>query len=314
MLKSKNKIIGITLGDPCGVGPEITAQALSRPDIQRLGHFVIIGDYFVMEHFPIRNLKNCTFLDVNLLPKNKWKLGKPSLESGQASLEYLKTSVELIQAKKIDALVTGPLSKEWVSFSLPGFHGHTEYLAEAFGVKNVEMLFVAGTWRVIIATRHIPLSQVPTAVTRKNLGGTIAMTHHILKSMFKIKDPQIAVCGLNPHAGEGGRIGKEDIKVVLPAILAAQKQKMKICGPFAADTLFVPHNAKKYDAIISLYHDQGLGPIKALFFPNLVNLTIGLPFIRTSTAHGTAFDIAGKNMADPASMCEAIKLAFELSS
>ncbi|MBF0484018.1 MAG: 4-hydroxythreonine-4-phosphate dehydrogenase PdxA [Candidatus Omnitrophica bacterium] len=290
MSRLKNKVIGITLGDPCGVGPEIIAKALRRPDIKKLGKFVIIGDDL------------------------KWKLGKPSAQSGKASLEYLNTGIELIKQKKIDALVTGPLSKELVSLSCPGFHGHTEYLAEAFNVKNVEMLFVAGKWKVIIATRHIPLNQVSSAITVKGLSQTIELTHSVLQKMFKIKKPKIAVCGLNPHAGEGGKIGMEEKEVVSKAVDAAQDRKMKIYGPFAADTLFVPVNGEKYDAIISMYHDQGLGPIKALFFPNLVNVTIGLPFIRTSTAHGTAFGIAGKNVADPSSMIEAIKLAFELSA
>jgi len=312
-LKPK-KSIGITLGDPSGIGPEVVAKALSNPSIRNLAHFVIIGDYEVYAKYSLSNYKNCSFLDCKSISLKNLKIGKENALSGKASLAYLNKAIELLKEKKISSLATAPVSKEAISLHMKSlFKGHTEFLADAFNVKKVGMMFVADNIRLIIATRHIPLNKVCSSLNREDLYETIRLTHQGLENLFKIKKPTIAVCGLNPHAGEGGKIGREEIDVIVPAIKKANKDKMNVEGPFAADTIFTPETRNKYDVIIAMYHDQGLVGVKTLCFKELVNLTIGLPFIRTSTAHGTAFNIAGKNQADPSSMCEAIKLAAELT-
>ena len=287
MPTSRSKIrVGITAGDPRGIGPEVVAKALKRKDVARLAHFEIIGEH--QSH-----------LTAQL--------------AGKLSLNSLKFAVRLLKDKKIEALVTAPVSKEAISLVEPSFQGHTEFLAQAFGVKNVGMLFVADKLRTIIVTRHIPLNKVSQSINRKNILETITLTHDALVNQFLISHPRIAVCGLNPHAGEGGTIGKEEIEKIIPAIKDARRKRINVDGPFAADTLFTSNKIHHYDAVVAMYHDQGLIPIKALAFQKAVNVTIGLPFIRTSPAHGTAFDIAGKNKADPSSMIEAIKLAVRLA-
>ncbi|MCA9400985.1 MAG: 4-hydroxythreonine-4-phosphate dehydrogenase PdxA, partial [Candidatus Omnitrophica bacterium] len=215
--------------------------------------------------------------------------------------------------ESIAAIVTAPVCKEQIVRFIPDFHGHTEYFADAFGATRYEMMFVAKKMKTIIVTRHIPLKDVPKALTIEKIHHSIMETHHALHTLFRVKKPKIAICGLNPHAGEGGTIGKEDLQFIVPAIDRARKTQIEVLGPFPADTLYVPQHAQKFDCIIAMYHDQGLTPIKALYFDELVNLTIGLPFIRTSPAHGTAFNIAGTGEAKPSSMKAAIKLACDLT-
>jgi len=210
--------------------------------------------------------------------------------------------------------VTAPVCKETICRFKPFFQGHTEFLSNAFGIKNVGMMFVAKNLRTILVTRHIPLGKVSKAINTQLVYETVSLANTTLKNQFRIKRPVIAVCGVNPHAGEGGTIGKEEINAVIPAIVKAKHNRINVQGPFAADTLFSPDISKRYDAVVAMYHDQGLIPVKTLYFTELVNLTVGLPFIRTSPAHGTAFDIAGKNRSNSSSMCEAIKLAVRLSS
>lgn len=312
MTSSKKPIIGITMGDPAGIGPEIIVKAISMPCINRLAHFQIIGDQRIFSRYQKRPLKNCTFLDLKNVP-NKMSLGTINKAAGRAAMEYLDTALSLLQTKKINALVTAPLCKEAVQLTNPHFKGHTEYLAAFFHVKEFDMMFVLDDLKVVITTRHVPVSEIPKQITRKLVTKTILLTARSLKDHFHIRQPRIAVCGLNPHAGEGGHIGNEEIKVITPVIRQIQRTCKNLRGPFAADTLFYNANASKYDAIIAMYHDQGLAPIKTAHFYKLVNLTIGLPVIRTSPAHGTAFDIVGKNKADPSSMCESIKLAVRLA-
>jgi 4-hydroxythreonine-4-phosphate dehydrogenase len=312
-MQTKNKCIGITLGDPAGIGPEVVAKALANPAIRKLGSFKLIGDHWIYKKYSTTNYKNCSFLDLKSIQPKQWKIGKPNLASAKASLNALNKGIELLKNKEISSLVTAPLSKEPIGRILPSFQGHTEFLADAFDIKHVGMMFVADKVRTIIVTRHIPLNKVCNAISTANVYDTIDLTHRALRDMFKIKKPVIGVCGVNPHAGEGGTIGKEELTKIIPAIKKARRRRMNIEGPFAADTLFSPDIAQQYDAIVAMYHDQGLIPVKTLCFKELVNLTIGLPFIRTSPAHGTAFNIAGKHKADPSSMCAAIKLAAELT-
>jgi 4-hydroxythreonine-4-phosphate dehydrogenase len=312
--KAPHNRIGITLGDPAGIGPEVIAKCLASRVLQKKADFTLIGDELIFAKYFPKRPSSCNFLDLCILKQNI-KPGQPNRETAQAALAYLKKSVELIQQNQIDALVTGPLSKEAISTVLnQNFQGHTEFLADAFGVKNFDMMFVSGKLRTVVVTRHIPLSQVSNALSTDKILQTIQLTQTSLKNHFKIAKPKIAVCGLNPHAGEGGKMGREEIEKITPAIQLAQKENVLVKGPFPADTIFCPKLMKNFDAIVAMYHDQGIIPVKTLAFNTLVNMTIGLPFIRTSPAHGTAFNIAGKNIADPSSMQAAIQLAVELSS
>jgi 4-phospho-D-threonate 3-dehydrogenase / 4-phospho-D-erythronate 3-dehydrogenase len=235
----------------------------------------------------------------------------PIKQRVKGRLNYLTRPIALIKEGAADALVTAPLSKEAVSRYARNFVGHTEYLAKGFGVKNFDMMFIAPGVRLTIVTRHVPLKDVPKLITQKAVFDSIALMARTLKEKFKISDPKIAVLGLNPHAGEGGLLGGEDVKHILPAIRKAKLQGINAKGPFPADTFFAfPYGC---DGIIAMYHDQGLAPIKGLYMKELVNFTAGLPFVRTSPSHGTAFDIVGKNKADPSSMISAIKLACQLA-
>jgi len=312
-LKSNNKIIGITQGDPGGIGPEVTAKALIKFKQTPSIRFMVIGDQFVYKKYNKTNRRDVDFWDAKFLSPNDWKLGRISAMNGQASLQYLTIALDLLRTKTISALVTAPVSKEGIIQTVKNFTGHTEFLARHSRSKSVGMMFVGKSLRTIIVTRHIPLKKVPADINVNNVLETILLAHRALRTQFNIDRPRIAVCGLNPHAGEGGTMGTEEITAIIPAIQKARQMKMQVAGPFAADTLFRPIKIKEYDCIVAMYHDQGLIPVKSLYFDQVVNLTVGLPFIRTSPAHGTAFDIAGKNKADPSSMLEAIKLAVQLS-
>ena len=301
------------MGDPSGIGPEVIAKSLSKASIRRLAKFIIVGDYGIYRRYSSKHFDKCTFIDLKNISPTQFHFGKSNAQSAKASLEYLKEALGLIMKKEVNALVTAPVSKEAICAIGEEFHGHTEYIANYFGIKNFAMMFVAHALKTVVVTRHIPLKEVSRAVSPKRLYDTIVLTADALKRNFRIKHPSIAVCGMNPHAGEQGTIGTEEIITISPAIQRLKRKGLNIFGPFSADTLFYPPMAKKYDSIVAMYHDQGLIPIKTLYFNKLVNLTLGLPFIRTSPAHGTAFDIVGKNKADPSSMIEAIKLAVQLS-
>jgi len=284
------------MGDPRGIGPEVTRKALAKiiKDTTPFS-FIVIGDKKILGRLPL----NVEVVDVRYR------------SAGEGSLKFLDKAIELIRAGRADALVTAPLSKEAVSRYHKGFSGHTEYLADAFGIKDFDMMFIAPRIHLTIVTRHVPLKDVPALITSKAVYNSIALMSKTLKDTFKIRDPKIAVLGLNPHAGEGGLLGSEDIRHILPAIAKAKLKGINAVGPMPADTFFSFHSG--FDGVISMYHDQGLPPLKGLYMKELVNFTAGLPFVRTSPAHGTAYDIAGKNKADPSSMLSALKLACQLA-
>lgn len=311
--KSKTDLIGITIGDPAGVGPEVVAKALRDPSLKRLAQFVIIGDKKTYLRYGQRAPSGCAFIDLKASSPRPIVPGKPDRHTAKAAFSYLEKAVELLKHKEITALVTAPVSKDGIASLGVNFRGHTEYLAKAFRSKDVGMMFVAKTLKTLIVTRHIPLGRVKHNVTKQSVYNAIVLADGALKRHFKLPRPVIAVCGLNPHAGEGGKLGDEELKIIIPAIKKAQHKGIRVKGPFPADTIFEPEISKGYDLIVAMYHDQGLIAPKAMHFSTLVNLTIGLPFIRTSPAHGTAFNIAGKNKADPGSMKEAIRLAAQLS-
>lgn len=283
------------MGDPKGIGPEVVRKALAQKSLLKEGRFIVVGDQKKLG----RVHPSVKVVDV------------PYKSHGEGSLKFLDKAIALIKAGSADALVTAPLSKESVSRYHKNFKGHTEYLAEAFDVKNFDMMFITPQVRLTIVTRHVPLKDVPGLITQKAVFDSIALMAKTLKDKFKIKNPKIAVLGLNPHAGEGGLLGSEDVKSILPAIRKAREHGINAVGPLPADTFFAFH--KPYDGIIAMYHDQGLTPLKGLYMKELVNFTAGLPFVRTSPAHGTAFDIAGKNKADPSSMLSALNLACQLA-
>lgn len=313
MSKSSRSVIGITLGDPFGIGPEVIAKALSAPRVKNKSDFLVIGDFnlfrsFRKERFPYE------FFDLKNVPSNKIQFGKPTTLGAQASLDYLDTAISLLKTKQIHALVTAPVCKESICSLGVRFQGHTEYLAQAFHTRKFGMMFVSEELKTILVTRHIPLKSVSQELTQRNIFETIELVDASLKKYFRIRKPRVAVCGLNPHAGEGGVLGDEEVLKIIPAMRRARQQGIQVFGPLPGDTAFIPQQRKLYDAFVAMYHDQGLIMIKGLYFDSVVNFTCGLPFIRTSPAHGTAFDIAGKNVADPTSMIHAIKLAQRLSA
>ena len=286
------------MGDPKGVGPEVIRKALTDKSLLAQGCFIVVGDKKALG----RVHPSVVVIDV------------PYKSTGEGSLKFLDRAILLIKGRVADALVTAPLSKHAVSRFSHHFVGHTEYLAQAFEVKNFDMMFVADQMRLTIVTRHVPLKEVPKLITQKAVFDSIALMASTLKDKFKIKEPKIAVLGLNPHAGEGGLLGREDSKFILPAIRKAKAQGINAQGPLPADTFFAfSQRSNPYDGVIAMYHDQGLAPLKGKYMKELVNFTAGLPFVRTSPAHGTAYDIAGKNKADPSSMLAALKLACELT-
>lgn len=301
------------MGDPFGIGPEIVKKAIDSSRLDKRARFVLIGDKTIFARYKILPQANVSLLEVESRYNKVLKIGAVDQSAALASLNYLHQAICLIQSKKAHALVTAPVCKEGIAKILPSFCGHTDFLAEQFAVKKFGMMFVGPGIKTMIATRHVAIKDVSIALTQKVILSTIELMHGALKRFFKVSHPRIAVCGLNPHAGENGTIGREEITRIIPAINKAKRRNIQTLGPFAADTLFIPSNLEKYDGIVAMYHDQGLAPVKALYFDKLVNLTVGLPFVRTSPAHGTAFDIAGKSIADPSSMIEAMNLAARLS-
>ncbi len=260
-------------------------KALKDPHIKKLAHWKIYGTKFL-----------------KLLGEKK---------SGFKSLEALQQAVDDLKNKKVDVLVTAPISKERIQKAGFKFPGHTEYLTHEFKAKKSVMMFVSPRLKVSLVTIHEPLKKVSSLLTATKIFDTIDLTYQSLQNDFRIKHPKIAVCGLNPHASEKGLFGNEEAKIIIPAIRRAQK-KMNVMGPYPADSIFHQAAQGKFDAVVALYHDQGLIPVKTLDFHHGVNMTLGLPIIRTSPDQGCAFDIAHQGKANPASMKAAMKLAVEV--
>lgn len=297
----KKPVIAITIGDPAGIGPEIVQKALACQKHWRASFLVVGG---------ARNAN-----------RKKIKPGEISASCGRAAIEYIDEAVGLIKSGAADALVTAPISKEAASLAGFKFPGHTEYLAYLTGTKKFCMMLAGGPIRVVLVTRHVALKDVAKKLSAADIYDAIIITHNVLRKNFRIKNPKIAVCALNPHAGENGLFSDEEKRIITPAIKKAEAAlgasgclPLSIIGPLPADSLFYNAYKGKYDAEIVMYHDQGLIPLKMVARNSAVNVTLGLPFVRTSPAHGTAFDIAGKNIADPSSMIAAIDLAVKLSS
>ncbi len=315
-LRSSKARIVITAGDPSGVGAEVALKALASPKISGLANFLLIGDAYVIETLK-KDMKlkpKVPLLDLGNVPPKTFRYGALSAAFGKASLEYIDKALEIIKSGEADALVTAPVNKLAIKSSgVSDFEGHTEYLAAHTGAKDVAMMFVGKSLKVTLVTRHTALKDVPGALSPEHIYRTIMLTHKYLKDFFGIRNPRIGVSGLNPHAGEGGIFGDEEKTLISPAIKKALQQIAGVSGPIPPDVIFYECLNKKFDAVVAMYHDQALIPFKMLYFKEGVNLTLGLPFIRTSPDHGTAFDIAGKGIADPTSMAEAIMLACRLA-
>lgn len=315
LLSSKPRIV-ITMGDPSGVGPEVTLKALASPKIKGLADFIVVGNRFIMEKAARElGLKfAASLIDMDNVPQKIFTYGKSHPAFGKASIQYIDKALEVIGNNNADSLVTAPINKASINAAhYEGFEGHTEYLAQKARASNFAMMFVGKKLKITLVTRHIALRDLPKRLSEARILSAIELTDRYLRKFFRIPAPRIGVAGLNPHAGEGGMFGCEEDLVIAPAIKKAAKYVKGLTGPVSPDVIFNMALDGKFDAVVSMYHDQALIPFKILYFNTGVNLTLGLPFVRTSPDHGTAFDIAGKGIADPSSMIEAIKLACRLS-
>ena len=286
--------IAITVGDPSGIGPEIAVKSSLEPRVLEVAEIVIYGPS----------------TDEAL---KAFKTGEVTAESGRVAYETILQAVEDVQAERLDALVTGPINKAaFAAAGLP-WKGHTDLLAHLTNAPRVAMMFHSQSLRVVLATVHVPLAEVPQCLTADLLETTIRLAAAELPR-FGFPSPRLALAGLNPHAGEGGLLGKEEVEMFSPVVMACRSDNIDITGPLPADTVFVNAVRGQFDAVVACYHDQGLIPAKLVAFGETVNVTLGLPIIRTSVDHGTAFDIAGQGVADSSSMIEAVLLAARLAS
>jgi 4-hydroxythreonine-4-phosphate dehydrogenase len=333
-----NKIIALTSGDPAGIGPELILRSLSKNRFSGC-KFIIIGDKKVIDETKkklarkVKNICRYNLIDenyfnnlrqagqlkqrVNLLDldiiKGKYPKGKINRLCGEASARYIIKADELIKKGSIAALVTAPINKDAVNLAGYNWRGHTETLAKLSKTDNFAMSFVAGPLKIVLATTHIALKKVSKKLKKDDILNKIILADKYLKRYFNIRKPLIGICGLNPHASDNGLFGNEEKNIIKPAVKEAKKKKIRARGPLSAEQLFYEAYHKKIDAVIAMYHDQALIPIKMVLRNKAVNLTMGLPYIRTSPSSGTAFDIASKFIADETTMSEAIKLAINLT-
>jgi 4-hydroxythreonine-4-phosphate dehydrogenase len=319
--------IAITMGEPGGIGPEVIVKSLSSSDIRDYCTPIVIGNAGILQEAvklaglplkvqPVFNVSDVkplkgTIAAMNVKSPSRFKKGAASKNAGRAVVQYIQRAVEMALKKEVKSIVTAPLSKE--SLKLAGFQwrGHTELLAELTNTKEFTMMFVSDKLKLILSTLHVPLRDVPDVIKEKLVFKTIVLATKGAE-MIGIKKPRIAVAGLNPHAGESGLLGKEEMRAIIPAVNNARKKGFNVSGPYPPDVVFYKAYNGYFDIVVSMYHDQGLIPFKMLAFDSGVNVTVGLPIIRTSPDHGTGFDIAWKNIANPSSMLEAIKLASKL--
>lgn len=290
--------IALTSGEPAGIGPELCLRVASQTDVVLIGDRSLLGGAPHVEHVPLARPAVPGRLD----PAN-----------ARYVLAILDRALRGCLSGEFDAMVTAPVQKSVINDAGIAFTGHTEYLAEHAGAAHVVMMLVGGGLRVALATTHLALAEVPRAISTSGLVSTLRVLDADLRSRFRIARPRILVSGLNPHSGESGHLGREDIETIAPAIAEAVRAGIDAKGPIPADTLFVPERLRAADAVLAMYHDQGLPVLKYASFGRGVNITLGLPFIRTSVDHGTALDLAGTGRADDSSLAEAVKLAVELT-
>ena len=322
-------IIAITMGDPAGIGPEVILKALGQDEVRDSARFLIFGDANILHReakdrdfniplIPIPEVSQAEFPSNGLEIINLGILsptieyGRPSAASGGAAFKYIKNAALAALHGEVDAVVTAPISKEALKMAGHNYPGHTEILAELCKTSDYAMMLAGPHLRVVLCTVHVPYTKVPSMLSKELIFKTIRITHESL-SRYLGKSPRIAVASLNPHAGEGGMFGDEEARYIRPAVEEASSKGIDASGPYPPDTLFYWTSKGKYDAVVCMYHDQGLIPLKLLDFERGVNVTLGLPIIRTSVDHGTAYDIAGKGIADPSSMAEAVRMAVEMA-
>ncbi|OPX20351.1 MAG: 4-hydroxythreonine-4-phosphate dehydrogenase PdxA [Desulfobacca sp. 4484_104] len=319
--------LAITMGDVTGIGPEITAMSLARKEIYQLCQPLVIGDWAALERAvalcaPQLGIRTVTHPDegqyqagsIDLLALSQLApadqvYGHPTPASGAKMVEFILKAVDLALSGEVAAVVTGPISKAAMHLAGYDYPGHTELLAERTGAAEMAMMLAGDGFRVVLATIHCPLVEVASRLNTTALVRLITLTHRSLRVDFGLSQPRIGVAALNPHASEGGLFGTEEAAIISPAIEQAQTAGIPVTGPFPADTLFVRQQRGEFDAVVAMYHDQGLIPLKLLYFGRAVNITLGLPIVRTSVDHGTAYDLAGTGQADPGSLKAAIRLA-----
>lgn len=328
MSNTKPRIV-ITMGDPSGVGPEIIAAALADPSIRRICRPLVIGDAGAMARgiaiagTDLRVLRSSSFipedfsdalpiLEITNLADEDMRFGSPSIAGGEAMFRAICEAARLCLAGDADAIATAPISKEAMNRAGHLYPGHTELLAELTGAERVVMMLAGTQLRVTLVTIHESLADVPRLVTFEGVLDTVRITHRDVHRYFK-RDPRIAVLALNPHCGEGGMFGDEEGRIIAPAVEAARREGIDVVGPLSADTLFHFAVQGDYDAVVCMYHDQGLIPLKLLHFDDGVNVTLGLPIIRTSVDHGTAYNLAGTGRASAESMKAAIRMAADMA-
>jgi 4-phospho-D-threonate 3-dehydrogenase / 4-phospho-D-erythronate 3-dehydrogenase len=330
-MSTERPSIGITMGDPCGIGAEIIVKALADDDLRRRARFVVFGfheqlaytaDLLEMGFACFRdhpeNIRrythDLTVLDYDEIAQPIAMPRGPSRIGGVASMTFCQDAITAAQGGLIDAMVTAPISKtSWKLAKYRKYPGHTELLADRCKTRHVAMMFVAPKLKVALATIHEGLFDIRNSFTIGCVFNPIDLADTALREWFGVEKPRIAVAGLNPHAGEDGQFGDEERRIIEPAVTMASEAGINVSGPFPADTLFLRAVQGEFDCVVAMYHDQGLIPIKLLGWEDAVNLTLGLPIIRTSPDHGTAFDIAGRKRANPSSMIAAIHLAIDLA-
>jgi 4-hydroxythreonine-4-phosphate dehydrogenase len=309
------------MGDPAGVGPEVALRALADSDLAPDCDFSLVGDPDALEYWAARlslpltaRVADCGARAGKIAP------GSPSVEGAGAALASIETAARMCMSRDADAMVTAPVSKAGIAETGVEFPGHTEFLAELTAATDYVMTFVHEEQRVGLVTTHLPLSAVPAAITTDLVLSKLRILAGGLSSWLGVESPSIAVAALNPHAGEGGKFGDEDSRVIAPAVARARDEGIDAAGPFAADSIFVGHGDRDaggpgsgYDAILAMYHDQGTIAAKLMGFGHSVNLTLGLPIVRTSVDHGTAFELAGRACADHGSMAAAVSLAAAIA-
>ena len=342
----RKPLIGVTIGDPSGIGPEVVLRALADRRTRAAARFMVFGSAAVLRRVarelcldapdfrdapegPIGRDAGPFLMECGECPGRLALLGRPTAAGGVASVAWIECAVQMALDSRIGAVVTAPISKEAIHRAGYDWPGHTEMIAESAGVRKPVMMMVGGGpfgraqgrpegnrmggLRVALVTTHAAIKDLPELITRKNVTETIRIVHRDLRRWFGLRKPRIGVCGLNPHAGEAGLFGTEEKKAIAPAIRQARREGIACDGPIPADAAFTPKLRARYDAFVAMFHDQACIPVKMLAFDSGVNVTLGLPIIRTSPDHGTAYDIVRQGKANPGSMIAAILLAAEMA-
>ena len=323
-------LLAITMGDPAGIGPEVIAKALAMPAIRRRCRPVVIGSAPVMEatvkslrlplkvvpvsetDIPVGGAREVLVIDPLDRRLGSFKIGTAAAETGVASVRFITAAVGCAQQGLVDAIVTAPINKEAMHLGGYAYPGHTELLADLTKSPEVGMMIVGGPLKIMFVTTHVALRELPHRLSVAAIAKGIRLADRALRECFLVRTPKIGVAALNPHAGEAGIFGDEEQTIISPAVAEARQKGIQASDPLPADTLFGKAARGAYDGVVAMYHDQGLIPLKLVAFGRCVNLTVGLPIIRTSVDHGTAYDIAGKGVAEPSSLIEALSLAGQL--